>query len=455
MDRQRTVPRFTWVLIGALAILTVVATFLGVRSEESDLTSQSTTALETASLPFSVTFDGRDATVTGTAETHRDIDNAARAIAAIHGVRVVDVTSIGVTSEVVAPAWIQITRQEDGVRLDGRVADPQTAEQLVQAATSAFGLVDNQLTINAATEQPTWLPKLSPLLVELSDWRSGVLDARESGITINGIVDSASQAERIPTILSDATRLNLIYDLDVVANRVPQLTIVAADGQLTLRGEVPSESILDTIISATAAYTDVDNGLRVGPVADAAWFALVDDALIRLADWPAWTMSVVGGDGTFTGRAPSSRSLLTQQNDLIDRMGITWETVDLEVSQAALADELTATVSGTLNFETASAALDPESLDLLEDVATVLRANPSAVLIVEGHTDNEGRDDSNLALSQARAEAVVTYLGSLGIDETRLTAIGYGETRPIAENGTLIGRAQNRRIEFVVEEQDA
>jgi OOP family OmpA-OmpF porin len=360
-----------------------------------------------------------------------------------------------VTSEVIAPAWIQITRQEDGVRLDGRIADPRTAEQLRQAATGAFGAVDNQLTINAATQQPTWLPKLSPLLVELSDWRSGVLDARESGITINGIVDSVSQAERIPMILSDATRLNLIYDLDVVANRVPQLTIVAADGQLTLRGEVPYESILDTIISATAAYTDVDNGLRVGPVADAAWFVLVDDALIRLADWPAWTMSVIGGDGTFTGRAPSSRSLQTQQNDLIDRMGITWETVDLEVSQAALADELTATVSGTLNFATASATLDPESLDLLEGISSVLRANPSAVLIVEGHTDNEGRDDSNLALSQARAEAVVTYLGSLGIDETRLTAIGYGDTRPIAENGTLVGRAQNRRIEFVVEEQGA
>jgi len=75
---------------------------------------------------------------------------------------------------------------------------------------------------------------------------------------------------------------------------------------------------------------------------------------------------------------------------------------------------------------------------------------PNASVSIEGHTDSQGADAYNLNLSEQRAQAVVTYLIDQGVDGTRLSSIGYGESAPIGDNDTPEGRAQNRRIEFNV-----
>ena len=94
-------------------------------------------------------------------------------------------------------------------------------------------------------------------------------------------------------------------------------------------------------------------------------------------------------------------------------------------------------------------------MELLDAALAILNANPSALVVVEGYTDNQGDPAANLLLSQQRAEAVVAFLLSGGIAEGRLSAIGYGEENPIASNSTDEGRAQNRRIVFVIQEGDA
>jgi outer membrane protein OmpA-like peptidoglycan-associated protein len=68
--------------------------------------------------------------------------------------------------------------------------------------------------------------------------------------------------------------------------------------------------------------------------------------------------------------------------------------------------------------------------------------------VIEGHTDNVGKDDFNITLSQKRTESVKKYLISKGVSDARLTATGFGETRPIADNKTSLGRAKNRRVEL-------
>jgi len=105
---------------------------------------------------------------------------------------------------------------------------------------------------------------------------------------------------------------------------------------------------------------------------------------------------------------------------------------------------------GRILFDTGSANLSKESLALLDHLIEVVRRCREASIEVAGHTDAQGTSELNLDLSTRRAEAVTSYIGESGFDTSRITSVGYGETKPVASNDTPEGRAQNRRIEFVV-----
>ncbi|MEO6905803.1 MAG: OmpA family protein [Ginsengibacter sp.] len=99
-------------------------------------------------------------------------------------------------------------------------------------------------------------------------------------------------------------------------------------------------------------------------------------------------------------------------------------------------------------FQTGSAKLLAKSYKSLKEVAKILKDNPSYKIDVDGHTDNVGADEMNQKLSESRASSVKQYLIGNGIEESRITATGYGETKPIADNKTSAGRAKNRRVEM-------
>jgi outer membrane protein OmpA-like peptidoglycan-associated protein len=101
-------------------------------------------------------------------------------------------------------------------------------------------------------------------------------------------------------------------------------------------------------------------------------------------------------------------------------------------------------------FDFAKSTLKPESFAELNRVVDFLNSNPTVSIELSGHTDNIGNTASNLKLSDDRAKSVVDYLTAKGISATRLTAKGYGETKPVALNDTEEGRAMNRRVEFTI-----
>jgi len=102
-------------------------------------------------------------------------------------------------------------------------------------------------------------------------------------------------------------------------------------------------------------------------------------------------------------------------------------------------------------FDFDKSTIKPESRPALEDAAKMLNENPTINVEIQGHTDSKGSDEYNLSLSDRRAASVVAYLTqNLGIDRSRLTSRGYGESQPIATNDTDAGRALNRRVEFMV-----
>jgi outer membrane protein OmpA-like peptidoglycan-associated protein len=90
----------------------------------------------------------------------------------------------------------------------------------------------------------------------------------------------------------------------------------------------------------------------------------------------------------------------------------------------------------------------PDSEGVLQEIVKLLQQNPDLKLRVEGHTDNQGNAAANQALSEKRAQAVVTWLSGHGVAAARLAAKGFGQTKPAADNSTEDGRAKNRRVEL-------
>jgi outer membrane protein OmpA-like peptidoglycan-associated protein len=127
------------------------------------------------------------------------------------------------------------------------------------------------------------------------------------------------------------------------------------------------------------------------------------------------------------------------------------EAMKQEISVNALADKLTKDgfVSLYINFDTGKATIKPDSAQTLDDAAAALKLAADLKVEIAGHTDNVGSPEANMKLSQDRAQSVMAALVARGVMAERLTAKGYGQTAPIADNRTEDGRAKNRRVELV------
>ena len=127
------------------------------------------------------------------------------------------------------------------------------------------------------------------------------------------------------------------------------------------------------------------------------------------------------------------------------------EAMKQDVSASGLLAALNAEghVAIYINFDTNRADIKPESRPVIDQVVAMLKENPGLSLSVEGHTDTTGAPEKNKVLSQQRAKAVVTALVGAGIDAKRLSAVGLGQEKPIADNSSEEGRAKNRRVELV------
>ena len=101
-----------------------------------------------------------------------------------------------------------------------------------------------------------------------------------------------------------------------------------------------------------------------------------------------------------------------------------------------------------IQFENGKATIKPTSYKILDDIAQIFIDNPTYIIEVQGHTDNVGKYDYNMDLSDRRARSVRKYLIDKGVPAARLTAHGYGPDMPIADNTTTEGREKNRRVEF-------
>lgn len=136
--------------------------------------------------------------------------------------------------------------------------------------------------------------------------------------------------------------------------------------------------------------------------------------------------------------------------DAQDECSGTLEGLKVDARGCAVETETQSIVLKGVTFLPSSANLTPAAKEVLAGAAAALTGQESLKVELGGHTDAQGKDEANLALSQRRADSVRAYLIGKGVAGDRLTAVGYGETQPIADNNTLEGRKENRRVELKI-----
>jgi len=127
------------------------------------------------------------------------------------------------------------------------------------------------------------------------------------------------------------------------------------------------------------------------------------------------------------------------------------EAMKQDVTASAMFDALNREghIALYINFDTGKSVIKSESKPIIEQIVQMMKSNPDLKISVEGHTDNMGNPKSNKTLSEARAKAVIAAIVAEGIDAKRLSGVGHGQDKPIADNKTEEGRAKNRRVELV------
>lgn len=255
------------------------------------------------------------------------------------------------------------------------------------------------------------------------------------------------------------------------ASRAFSLMASGASGPIVVRGAVSSESAREAILDRLRAAfpgREIQDEMTVASGADADWEASVFAMMPLLGDVSAPSMTAENGVLVLRGTVASEEikarveaaaaaavlSPYTFRSELIvageDASGGQVEASgssdeNVQGAEAALREALSI---GAIEFESGTNTLTARSREILDAAAEVFARFPSVAAEVQGHTDSQGGDAANQALSQTRAEAVRDYLTGKGATSAQLTPRGYGETEPIADNDTAEGRARNRRVVF-------
>lgn len=329
--------------------------------------------------------------------------------------------------------------------------------------------------------------KKEPIEQLLLSETAEVLSASEAGISINqvsfvgrdatlkGKVASLAEKERVEKLVLDVWDVRVVDNqLEVETAETPppaekamaafKLAHAGGASALNLDGVVPGEAVRDELIqavrSAFPAHT-INDRLTIDTGADnPSWMPALMSIIPAIGNVESPILEVDGDALNLSG----SVAAIAQRDAILENArgvlaGSLNLNADLTVSEPALANEDASLkalrerieqllVVKRIQFRINTAELVPLSRQVLNDVADLLQEAPDVQVEVQGHTDNTGSNAMNTTLSQARADAVRAYLIGRGISAARLTAVGYGPTRPVATNTTLEGRIQNRRVVF-------
>ncbi|UTV55219.1 OmpA family protein [Burkholderia arboris] len=230
----------------------------------------------------------------------------------------------------------------------------------------------------------------------------------------------------------------------------------ATPGQVVAGGKVPDEATKAAVLQKlrdTYGAANVVDQIEVGDVATPPnWSANVQKLLgAQLKQISKGQLKINGTQIEVKGEVHNEAQRQQLASDMANTLNPTYTIKNglrVSASEQGVLDQTLA--NRTIEFETGSATLTPQGRLILDQMAAALAKMQNRTVDIIGHTDNSGNRTSNIALSQARADAVKGYLITKSIQPQQMTTTGVGPDQPIAPNDTADGRARNRRIEFRV-----
>src|SRR5580765_6205224 len=342
----------------------------------------------------------------------------------------------------------------------GRADDRGFVRDLLDLATTTAAGPHPLEAISALASSPTGIDTANPIGIDTTNPYRGWL-ADLFGHNISGVTDSIARYAGISgasatSLLSMAAPLVLAYIGRLVRRdnlSVAGLADLLRGQRARLASSLPTGFQMPEIFNAPYEKARTAGMTRTGWSVVALLAALCIGGLIWLGRQPAEVARVdiieplsVGTTGALRGTFV--RTLPGNATITIPAVGSAEDRLSLYLASAS-PGETTITLD-RISFDTDSAVLTAESSVQLDNVATILRAYPQAHVAVVGHTDSVGNEADNVVLSRARANTVAAKLTANGVQPRRVHAEGYGSQRPIADNTTEAGRAENRRVELAV-----
>ena len=452
-----------WPGVVPLVIFWGIAAWTSTPTVEADLAARSNAALKDTVLDKRrIAVDGRDVTFAADAFSEDGRLSAVASVEAVPGVRLVN-DETRLVPEAKPFVW---SAERDVVRvtLSGNSPLPSSKGKLVEAARANLGGVEIVDQMNLSRGAPPRFDSAALLLLDqIAKLKDGKITLTDSKVNLAGMARDLGGREAIAGALK-----NLPEGYSVAANdiKAPPYVFQAYKDPvavtLTLTGYVPDNNVHAALVQAAErkffSEKVVDN-LKASVGAPQGFANAVVPALGALSRLSTGTLVVsdrevkLSGDAFYDAAANQIRAGLGKdfpqgwqyKAEISVKPAVA--PVDATVCQQLLAELLS---KGRIRFESGKTDIAPDSTGLLDRLIETAMRCPTANIEVAGHTDTDGDENANQALSQKRAQAVADYLIKAGLPADRFTPVGYGSTQPVAGNETEEGKAQNRRIDFVV-----
>lgn len=448
---------------------------------EAELEAGADAALAEAGIVWArVEMEGQKALITGSAPTEEAKTQAVETVLTSAGPGgyvfggVTAANTVFSNADVISPfVWRAKKAQDGSIELSGYVPNAAAEEALLSAANAFSGnRADDRTQIGDGAPAGDWIGAAEAGLVGLSRLESGTAILNDTRLSVSGVASSQAIRDEVSALI---TGLAKPFEGDPEIRGVGLWRAALTPQGLELAGEVATEAEKQEILELASRHFEgeVQDLMRVNPHNHSGWMQGVRFGLPHFAKFRAGDMRFDPEALGYVFNGEATRSTLTYLRDDLQRMTADYPVdiraapVDVEIGDAPAAAageglDRAACEAGfarvldedKIAFASGGDEISRESADVLDALMAVAqRCNGGLQIEVGGHTDSIGDRAFNLSLSEMRAQAVVSYMAGAGFDAARLTAVGYGPDRPVADNGTAEGREANRRLQFRVSEE--